>query len=527
VAVCSIQGSITVAELTASLSPDGESVLFSCEDGFTLVGDRNQSCLENSREFESVFDRTRCIRACPPLDNIANGTVEITGGIIARYVCDLGFTLIGSFERLCDDGTWTGSEPECIEQENTFADAPVGINPRIALATGVSDIFGPRVLITHCNASFTFNYRSSGNLRITASLLLLNIREDGTVNSSQVVAAATTDLSKPDLTFVCLGLICGNDVNISFVSIGQMKITAALNEGKAEISDLDFQDNTGCRGQSARLRRNVRSLADAEHLGLETDPLSEDLVDEPEVRDCDNSSTSGDCEFRDTACGSASLDVTLTPDDPDIEDDIVLVQLQKNRTTDNCQLTVCPDCLANSGYSLSSDSTQSNNPLIRRRRQANFIRRRGLGLCLHPGQNVEISTTRQRTIKRSDRNAVLSFSYDMDTDGLHELSVFVLCRGRSSQIHLGKSYSDNYKVTHYHARGRSGTVCLLLHRNIEELEKELGFQCNRFAINFHGAAIYRRMCISNIRYLRTNSIGKTHACSKFISGRRRPNLLML
>jgi hypothetical protein len=51
-----------VAELTASLSPDGESVLFSCEDGFTLVGDRNQSCLENSREFESVFDRTRCIR---------------------------------------------------------------------------------------------------------------------------------------------------------------------------------------------------------------------------------------------------------------------------------------------------------------------------------------------------------------------------------------------------------------------------------------------------------------------------------
>jgi hypothetical protein len=137
---------------------------------------------------------------------------------------------------------------------------------------------------------------------------------------------------------------------------------------------------------------------------------------------------------------------------------------------------------------------------------------RGLGLCLHPGQNVEISTTRQRTIKRSDRNAVLSFSYDMDTDGLHELSVFVLCRGRSSQIHLGKSYSDNYKVTHYHARGRSGTVCLLLHRNIEELEKELGFQCNRFAINFHGAAIYRRMCISNIRYLRTNSIGKTHAC---------------
>jgi hypothetical protein len=156
---------------------------------------------------------------------------------------------------------------------NVLLGAQIGINPRIALPNGVYDILGPRVLITHCNASFTFNYRASGSLRITVSLLRLNISDSNTIISSQVVATATTELSESGITFVCLWLICGTDVNTSFVSIGQVKLTVALSEGDAEISNLDFQDNTGCRGQSTRLRRNVRSLLGTQ--GLETDPPTE------------------------------------------------------------------------------------------------------------------------------------------------------------------------------------------------------------------------------------------------------------
>ena len=99
-------------------------------------------------------------------------------------------------------------------------------------------------------------------------------------------------------------------------------------------------------------------------------------MEDPDVRDCDNSSTSGDCEFRDTGCGSASFDVSLVAgmgEDPDGEEDSVLVSLQKNRTTDNCQLDVCLACLADSGYSASGTNTSNTVVLDRRRRMPSFI----------------------------------------------------------------------------------------------------------------------------------------------------------
>ena len=121
------------------------------------------------------------------------------------------------------------------------------------MSKGVFDILGPRVLITHCNATVTFNYRTSdsGGVKITTSLLVLNISEDNTVISNQTVATAAAELFELNRTFVCFSLICGNDLNMS-LSIGQLKITIAVGGGDAEISDVDFQDNTACRGQSTR-----------------------------------------------------------------------------------------------------------------------------------------------------------------------------------------------------------------------------------------------------------------------------------
>ena len=101
-------------------------------------------------------------------------------------------------------------------------------------------------------------------------------------------------------------------------------------------------------------------------------------MEDPEVRDCDNSSTSGDCDFRDTGCGSTSFDVALVAgmgEDPDGEEDLVLVSLQKNRTTDDCQLVVCLACLADSGYAASGTNTSitSNTVVLNRRRRMSFF----------------------------------------------------------------------------------------------------------------------------------------------------------
>ena len=59
---------------------------------------------------------------CPALSAPANGMVTVTGqlsGDTATYTCNSGFELLdlttGSDMRTCQpDGTWTGSEQQCV-----------------------------------------------------------------------------------------------------------------------------------------------------------------------------------------------------------------------------------------------------------------------------------------------------------------------------------------------------------------------------------------------------------------------------
>ena len=64
------------------------------------------------------------ISECPTL-SIENGMVQydrdpsssaaITGGTVATYSCADGYELVGEEKRTClVDGTWTGTEPQCI-----------------------------------------------------------------------------------------------------------------------------------------------------------------------------------------------------------------------------------------------------------------------------------------------------------------------------------------------------------------------------------------------------------------------------
>ena len=64
----------------------------------------------------STLHHAQCyyFAACSDLPNPANGIVEIEGGVIASYLCDVGFTLIGPYERYCDEGVWAGVDPECV-----------------------------------------------------------------------------------------------------------------------------------------------------------------------------------------------------------------------------------------------------------------------------------------------------------------------------------------------------------------------------------------------------------------------------
>lgn len=54
---------------------------------------------------------------CPTLPDIEFGSVIVSSnsaGSVARYVCNVGFNLIGSSSRTCQvNGQWSSKQPEC------------------------------------------------------------------------------------------------------------------------------------------------------------------------------------------------------------------------------------------------------------------------------------------------------------------------------------------------------------------------------------------------------------------------------
>ena len=118
----------------------------------------------------------------------------------------------------------------------------VGINPRMTAASGVFDILGPEVLITLCSGTLLFNYRTNGIGVIVAELLLV---DDAEVLGDQPIASAYVDAVEPG-SFVCLPLVCTDDVQEPLVRIGRVKITAKVRGGLVEVSDVNFQDSTTC-----------------------------------------------------------------------------------------------------------------------------------------------------------------------------------------------------------------------------------------------------------------------------------------
>ena len=66
----------------------------------------------NKRRFSLFTDRE-----CPELPSPTFGQVTLRGLLFndkANYTCELGYTLVGPKQRLCQaDGTWSGSFPIC------------------------------------------------------------------------------------------------------------------------------------------------------------------------------------------------------------------------------------------------------------------------------------------------------------------------------------------------------------------------------------------------------------------------------
>ncbi|XP_047218456.1 CUB and sushi domain-containing protein 1-like [Girardinichthys multiradiatus] len=110
---------MTYRLLTGRLGEFGSTVMLECSTGFYLsVGHRTLRCLANGT-WEGSDDPATCkIISCGELPTPPFGTklgTLTTFGATAIFMCNHGYTLVGSHVRECGaDGLWSGAETRCL-----------------------------------------------------------------------------------------------------------------------------------------------------------------------------------------------------------------------------------------------------------------------------------------------------------------------------------------------------------------------------------------------------------------------------
>ncbi len=131
----------------------GAQVWYVCNDGFTLMGSESRRCQSNLEW--SLMAPTCQPNLCPRLENPKNGDVKSPNGrsVGAKvwYVCDTGFSLVGSESRRCQSNLqWSLRAPTCQPNQCPILQAPE--NGKIKSPDGRS--VGAEVWYI-CNTGFT------------------------------------------------------------------------------------------------------------------------------------------------------------------------------------------------------------------------------------------------------------------------------------------------------------------------------------------------------------------------------------
>ena len=94
----------------------GSDIIFECNPGYTLVGERKLDCLyDGTWSGEMPFcDKKTCFPPFVPANTQLIGT-DFSFGSSISYKCDEGYRITGNTERQCQaDGSWSGSSPTCL-----------------------------------------------------------------------------------------------------------------------------------------------------------------------------------------------------------------------------------------------------------------------------------------------------------------------------------------------------------------------------------------------------------------------------
>ncbi|XP_073975480.1 CUB and Sushi multiple domains furrowed [Rhodnius prolixus] len=94
------------------------TIEYKCPEGHKLVGDPVRQC-SPAGFWSGVSPRCKYVE-CGQINGTEHGSVTLVNnrtsyGAIARYSCDMNYTLVGEENRTCgDDGNWSGIQPQCL-----------------------------------------------------------------------------------------------------------------------------------------------------------------------------------------------------------------------------------------------------------------------------------------------------------------------------------------------------------------------------------------------------------------------------
>ncbi|TSN48501.1 CUB and sushi domain-containing protein 1 [Bagarius yarrelli] len=104
--------------ISGALNELGSQIMLSCIPGYYLEGQRTIKCLANAT-WEGLEGKSTCkIISCGELPSPPNGKkmgTLTTFGATAIFMCNTGYTLVGSHVRECQaNGLWSGVETKCL-----------------------------------------------------------------------------------------------------------------------------------------------------------------------------------------------------------------------------------------------------------------------------------------------------------------------------------------------------------------------------------------------------------------------------
>ncbi|KAH3840535.1 hypothetical protein DPMN_113985, partial [Dreissena polymorpha] len=126
--ICEELSSPYGGNITMTTSGSVTSAYVTCVSGFSLIGQYKLTCRS-----DGSWDFRMPTCECEPPAEPAHGSMSITGGLSAAYRCNVGYTLLGPAIRTCRaDGTgWSGNEPSCEQCD----DIKAGPNQNLTLVT--------------------------------------------------------------------------------------------------------------------------------------------------------------------------------------------------------------------------------------------------------------------------------------------------------------------------------------------------------------------------------------------------------